>query len=86
MFSPPPRPPSGSGRYLARDITDTARCAAVIDACEALAQGPISILVNNAGIHLKKPAAETTDAEFLRGFSDPCRRCLRLEPGMRPAT
>ena len=26
--------------------------------------GPISILVNNAGIHLKKPAVETTIAEF----------------------
>lgn len=26
--------------------------------------GPISILVNNAGVHLKKPAGETTDAEF----------------------
>jgi gluconate 5-dehydrogenase len=26
--------------------------------------GPISILVNNAGIHLKKPAVETTSAEF----------------------
>lgn len=26
--------------------------------------GPISILINNAGVHLKKPAAETTDAEF----------------------
>jgi NAD(P)-dependent dehydrogenase (short-subunit alcohol dehydrogenase family) len=27
--------------------------------------GPISILVNNAGIHLKKPATETTEEEFL---------------------
>jgi NAD(P)-dependent dehydrogenase (short-subunit alcohol dehydrogenase family) len=26
--------------------------------------GPISILVNNAGIHLKKPATQTTPAEF----------------------
>ena len=26
--------------------------------------GPISILVNNAGLHLKKPAVETTAAEF----------------------
>lgn len=26
--------------------------------------GPVSILVNNAGVHLKKPAAETTDTEF----------------------
>lgn len=27
--------------------------------------GPITILVNNAGIHLKKPAAQTTEEEFL---------------------
>jgi NAD(P)-dependent dehydrogenase (short-subunit alcohol dehydrogenase family) len=27
--------------------------------------GPISILVNNAGVHLKKPILETTEAEFL---------------------
>lgn len=27
--------------------------------------GPITILVNNAGIHLKKPATATTEAEFL---------------------
>ena len=26
--------------------------------------GPITILVNNAGIHLKKPAVDTTEAEF----------------------
>jgi NAD(P)-dependent dehydrogenase (short-subunit alcohol dehydrogenase family) len=26
--------------------------------------GPCSILVNNAGVHLKKPALETSDAEF----------------------
>lgn len=26
--------------------------------------GPVSILVNNAGVHLKKPAVETTPAEF----------------------
>jgi len=28
--------------------------------------GPITILVNNAGIHLKKPAVETGEEEFLR--------------------
>jgi NAD(P)-dependent dehydrogenase (short-subunit alcohol dehydrogenase family) len=30
----------------------------------AKSAGPISILVNNAGIHLKKPVQETTPAEF----------------------
>jgi NAD(P)-dependent dehydrogenase (short-subunit alcohol dehydrogenase family) len=28
--------------------------------------GPVSILVNNAGIHLKKPAVDTTEEEFLQ--------------------
>jgi NAD(P)-dependent dehydrogenase (short-subunit alcohol dehydrogenase family) len=28
--------------------------------------GPIGILVNNAGVHLKKPILETTEAEFLQ--------------------
>lgn len=28
--------------------------------------GPISILINNAGVHLKKPAVETTENEFMR--------------------
>lgn len=40
------------------------------DAANAVARaqslfGPITILVNNAGIHLKKPAVETTEEEFL---------------------
>jgi NAD(P)-dependent dehydrogenase (short-subunit alcohol dehydrogenase family) len=49
--------------FEAHDITD-------LDQADALVQrltqrvGPISILVNNAGIHLKKPALETTPAEF----------------------
>jgi NAD(P)-dependent dehydrogenase (short-subunit alcohol dehydrogenase family) len=30
--------------------------------------GPVSILVNNAGVHLKKLAVETTDAEFRKVF------------------
>jgi gluconate 5-dehydrogenase len=28
--------------------------------------GPLSILVNNAGVHLKKPAIETTETEFMK--------------------
>ena len=49
--------------YEAHDIT-------VLDETENLLSrvvarvGPISILVNNAGVHLKKPAVETTPAEL----------------------
>jgi gluconate 5-dehydrogenase len=40
--------------YLLKDLVE----------CISARQGSISILVNNAGNHLKKPALETSDAEF----------------------
>jgi gluconate 5-dehydrogenase len=46
------------------DVTRFKDATKVVAKAEALF-GPISILVNNAGIHLKKPALETGDAEFL---------------------
>jgi NAD(P)-dependent dehydrogenase (short-subunit alcohol dehydrogenase family) len=48
---------------LSGDVTKLETAPAVVEAAEKLA-GPVSILVNNAGVHLKKPAIETTDAEF----------------------
>ena len=52
-----------SAAYLAADITDPVRLAELVPAAE-VKQGPLTILVNNAGVHLKKPAVVTTDAEF----------------------
>ena len=52
-----------SAAYLAADITDSARVATLVPAAEKN-HGPVTILVNNAGVHLKKPAVVTTDAEF----------------------
>lgn len=49
--------------YLAADITDQSRVLTLIPEAEEK-QGPVTILVNNAGIHLKKPAEVTTDEEF----------------------
>ena len=46
------------------DVTRFKDAARIVAKAEALS-GPITILVNNAGIHLKKPALETSDAEFL---------------------
>lgn len=52
-----------SASYEVHDIT-------LVDEAQPLIQrvsneiGPVSILVNNAGIHLKKPAVDTTPAEF----------------------
>lgn len=48
---------------LSGDVTRLETAGALVGQAEQLA-GPVSILVNNAGIHLKKSAAETTDAEF----------------------
>ncbi|HEY1662445.1 MAG TPA: SDR family oxidoreductase [Verrucomicrobiae bacterium] len=48
---------------LAGDVTKLEAAPALVDQAEKLA-GPISILINNAGVHLKKTATETSDAEF----------------------
>jgi len=49
--------------YEVCDVTDVNQMPAVLDRIEKR-WGTISILVNNAGIHLKKPATSTTEAEF----------------------
>ena len=48
---------------LAGDVTKLETAAGLVDKAEKIA-GPVSILINNAGVHLKKPSAETSDAEF----------------------
>jgi NAD(P)-dependent dehydrogenase (short-subunit alcohol dehydrogenase family) len=48
---------------LVGDVTKLETAPALVDQAEKLA-GPVSILINNAGVHLKKPATETADAEF----------------------
>ncbi|MFO1487902.1 MAG: SDR family oxidoreductase [Verrucomicrobiota bacterium] len=50
---------------LAGDVTKLDSVPGLLEEAEKLA-GPISILVNNAGVHLKKPATETSDAEFAK--------------------
>src|SRR5581483_3924975 len=54
----------GAGAFaLPGDVTRLETAPAILSQAEKLA-GPISILVNNAGVHLKKPAVDTSDAEF----------------------
>jgi gluconate 5-dehydrogenase len=48
---------------LPGDVTKLETAAGLVHKAEKLA-GPVSILINNAGVHLKKPATETSDAEF----------------------
>jgi NAD(P)-dependent dehydrogenase (short-subunit alcohol dehydrogenase family) len=53
------------GRAVAvqMDVTDTASIATAIDAAEA-ALGPVSVLINNAGIAIEKLAVEQTEADW----------------------
>ena len=53
-----------SAHYLAHDITQIHRAGELIASAEKSAGAPVSILVNNAGIHVKKPVVETTPEEF----------------------
>ena len=54
----------GSGAFaLVGDVTKLETAPGLVDQAEKLA-GAVSILINNAGVQLKKPAAETSDAEF----------------------
>ena len=59
-----------SARKLGEAVTFEPHDVTQLDQAESLIQrvtervGPVSILVNNAGIHLKKPTVETTPAEF----------------------
>jgi gluconate 5-dehydrogenase len=54
--------------YQLHDVTQVGESAALLRRVEQRL-GPVSILVNNAGVHLKKPAIETTEAEFLNVFN-----------------
>jgi len=54
----------GKGAFaISSDVTKLETAPAIVEQAEKVA-GPISILINNAGVHLKKPATETSDAEF----------------------
>ena len=50
--------------YVRHDVTQLDRAGELIALVEKKAGSPVSILVNNAGIHLKKPAKDTTPEEF----------------------
>lgn len=51
--------------YVRHDVTEHSAAAKLVAAATRAAGSPPSVLVNNAGIHLKKPAVNTTPEEFL---------------------
>jgi NAD(P)-dependent dehydrogenase (short-subunit alcohol dehydrogenase family) len=51
--------------FVPHDVTEFDRAAELMEAATRAAGAAPAILVNNAGIHLKKPAVETSPAEFL---------------------
>jgi NAD(P)-dependent dehydrogenase (short-subunit alcohol dehydrogenase family) len=53
----------GGAQYMLHDVADLHSIPSLVEEVEARF-GPLHILVNNAGNHLKKPAVETTDDEF----------------------
>jgi gluconate 5-dehydrogenase len=50
---------------VAHDVTDFDRADELVEAATRAAGVGPSILINNAGVHLKKPALETSPEEFL---------------------
>jgi NAD(P)-dependent dehydrogenase (short-subunit alcohol dehydrogenase family) len=54
----------GQACFLAHDITQLDQAGELIETAATVAGAPITILINNAGIHLKKPAVETSPEEF----------------------
>jgi len=57
------RDAGGRAVAVAMDVTDTASIGSAIDAAEA-ALGPVSVLINNAGIAIEKLAVDQTEADW----------------------
>jgi len=52
-----------SAFVLTGDITQLKTAPILVDRAEEMA-GPLTVLINNAGVHLKKDAVDTSDADF----------------------
>ena len=55
--------------FVAQDVTRFDEMPMLVQRAEQSAGSPVSILVNNAGVHLKKFAADTTPEEFQTVFN-----------------
>lgn len=54
-----------SASYVRHDVTEHDKAGELVAAATRTAGAAPSILINNAGVHLKKPAVETSAEEFL---------------------
>ncbi len=54
----------GAATFVSHDVTMHDRAADLLATAARVAGAEPTILINNAGIHLKKPVTETTTAEF----------------------
>src|SRR5947209_19436117 len=59
------------------DVTDGPASVAALEALAA-AHGPLGILVNNAGVIVRRPVTETTDADWQRVIDADLTSCFRL--------
>jgi gluconate 5-dehydrogenase len=62
---------------LSFDVTDGPASVAALEALAA-AHGPLGILVNNAGVIVRRPVTETTDADWQRVMDADLTSCFRL--------
>ena len=51
--------------YVRHDVTEHSKAAELVEAATRASGAPPSILINNAGVHLKKSAVDTSTEEFL---------------------
>ncbi|MCC6123818.1 MAG: SDR family oxidoreductase [Pirellulales bacterium] len=71
--------------YICHDVTQLGEAPALVAKIQEQ-YGPITVAINNAGIHLKKPAIETTEEEFLKVLTTHVLGshaiCRAVAPGM----
>lgn len=56
----------GAGFAFAGDVTKAEDCRAAVDAAATNGNGPVTVLVNNAGVILRKTAEDTTDEDWAK--------------------
>ena len=71
--------------YVVHDVTEIGQANLLIDEAAERNGGPATILVNNAGIHLKKPALDETPEEYQRLFHTHVLGSVALTRAVAPA-